>query len=462
MSYFFTTLLQSLLPTALLLACAWSAFNKINIKALIWTSLIAIAVGISIASMLSFNQITLLSLNSTASIVLVLFLFSQCRPIKWLNNIWHFLLCTLAAMQWAKNPNINAITATDVINTDFILHLSAVIFGLLFCLFLAAWLYILLKQVKTEQKLTALRWSLLLILSAILLSPLFGDILLGLMKLQVIELTKTRLSLVAKTGNIINYINYISAGLGLLIISLYAIKFLFPRKKAIQLSENPIEKRQKTAKYIQSRRIVMWGLFSFLFILMSQLYWDKFASQPLQLSEATPVKLDQNQQVRIPIEQVKDGNLHRFVWVADDGKAVRFFIINRLEDRLSLGVVFDACLLCGDQGYVMQDGQVVCVGCEVRMFKPSIGKPGGCNPVPIENWQQTENEVIIDRTSLEMGLNLFSTVLEIEVIDPVDQTKLINTKTEFKYNFNNKTYFFANEKNLELFRDKPENYVKEE
>ena len=54
------------------------------------------------------------------------------------------------------------------------------------------------------------------------------------------------------------------------------------------------------------------------------------------------------------------------------------------QTKLSLAAVFDACLLCGDQGYVMEGNQVVCVGCGVHMFIPSIGKPGGCNPVPIK------------------------------------------------------------------------------
>ncbi len=58
--------------------------------------------------------------------------------------------------------------------------------------------------------------------------------------------------------------------------------------------------------------------------------------------------------VHLPVAQLRDGKLHRFVWVADDGKAVRFFIINRYPDKLRFGVVFDACLLCGDQGYVME------------------------------------------------------------------------------------------------------------
>ena len=169
--------------------------------------------------------------------------------------------------------------------------------------------------------------------------------------------------------------------------------------------------------------------------------------------------LSSQDQIHIDIQSVIDGKLHRFVWISDEGKAVRFFIINRLADRVSLGVVFDACLLCGDQGYVMQGNQVVCVACGVHMFIPSIGKPGGCNPVPINDWQQTETEIIINKQSLEEGLNYFSTIVKLEVIDPIDQSKLTNTEAKFKYNYGRKTYFFASEQNLNQFRDQPERFI---
>ena len=111
-----------------------------------------------------------------------------------------------------------------------------------------------------------------------------------------------------------------------------------------------------------SSRLLGWGYLALAIIFTTQLYWEQIASRPPQLSEAIPLTLDEKQQVHIPIEQVKDGKLHRFVWIADDGKAVRFFVINRQPDKLSLAAVFDACLLCGDQGYVMEGNQVVCVG----------------------------------------------------------------------------------------------------
>ncbi|BFU59950.1 membrane protein [Rodentibacter sp. JRC1] len=364
----------------------------------------------------------------------------------------------IAGAIWAKDPNITVLTNTDIINTDFILNLSAVIFGVILCFAVSVWNFLLLKQQKTEKKSTAL-FALNFLLWFALVIPLSGELLLILMKLQIVELTKERLSFAAKSGNLTTWLNVICVIIMLVTLVIFTFKTHFTRKAQAKSVSDPIEKRKKLALVQTSKRIISWGLFAAILIATSQLYWQQVASRPPQLSEAIPVKLDQAQQVHIPIEQVKDGKLHRFVWIADDGKAVRFFIINRQPNKLSLAAVFDACLLCGDQGYVMQGNQVVCVGCGVHMFIPSIGKPGGCNPVPIEDWQQTENEIVIKRTSLEDGLNLFSTIVEIEVQDPISGAKLKNTQTEHKYSYENHTYFFENEKNLELFRDDPEKYL---
>lgn len=72
-------------------------------------------------------------------------------------QFFQFILCTIASYRWAKDPNISAITNTDVINTDFILHLSAVAFAFIFCVFIAIWLYILLNQTQNHQRTTIFR-----------------------------------------------------------------------------------------------------------------------------------------------------------------------------------------------------------------------------------------------------------------------------------------------------------------
>ena len=459
MNYFFVFLIQTLLPFSLLLACSWVAYPQANFKKLVWLAILGFIIGSVITLNLPNSQNVKLALAIFSLCILLFAYFSQFIHWQRLNTFWHIMLAILAGSFWAKDPNITAITETDVINTDFLLHISAIALGFIFCLVVAGWCYILFVQSKTSKKTTALRLLLSAIITLILIAPLLGDVLLILMKLQVIELTKVRLSFVAKSGNITAYLNYINAAILAVIVLIFALNIHRPRVRTANSEQQPIEKRKAIAAKRTSGKIIAYGITAILIMLATQFYWDRIASQPPQLSEAQRVTLDAENNVHIPIEQVKDGKLHRFLWVADDGKAVRFFIINRLPDKLSLAAVFDACILCGDQGYVMEGNQVVCVGCGVRMFTPSIGKPGGCNPVPIDDWKQTDTEVVINKKNLEEGLNYFSTIIEIEVVDPVNGKKLTNTKTEHKYSHEGKTYFFTDEKNLDLFRDNPEAYL---
>lgn len=459
MNYFFVFLIQTLLPFSLLLACSWVAYPHANFKKLAWLAILSFIIGSVITLNLPNSQNVKLALAIFSLCILLFAYFSQFIHWQRLNTFWHTMLAILAGSFWAKDPNITAITETDVINTDFLLHISAIALGFIFCLVVAGWCYILFVQSKTSKKTTALRFLLTTVITLILIAPLLGDVLLILMKLQVIELTKVRLSFVAKSGNITTYLNYINAAILAVILLIFALNIHRSRVRTANSEQQPIEKRKAIAAKRTSGKIIGYGITAILIMLATQFYWDRIASQPPQLSEAQRVTLDAENNVHIPIEQVKDGKLHRFLWVADDGKAVRFFIINRLPDKLSLAAVFDACILCGDQGYVMEGNQVVCVGCGVRMFTPSIGKPGGCNPVPIDDWKQTDTEVVINKKNLEEGLNYFTTIIEIEVLDPVNGKKLTNTKTEHKYSHEGKTYFFTNEKNLDLFRDNPEAYL---
>nr|WP_314738634.1 Fe-S-containing protein [uncultured Haemophilus sp.] len=460
MTYFFVFLLQSLLPISLLLGAAWAIKQgTISPKTLIWLSLIGLASGVALRLNLPNGQVSNLILTIGFLVAFLLFAISQWATSVKLAGFWQFVLMLIAGATWAKDPNIAALTNTDVINTDFILNLSSVIFGVIFCFALSAWVYFLLKQQqKTHGKSTALL-TLAFLLFIAQIVPLVGEFLLILMKLQLIELTKLRLSFVAKSGEVTAWLNYLCAALIFVMLAIFIAQTHLKRTAQAKAEQDPIEKRKKLALVQISKRLIGWGIFAIVIITASQLYWEKVASQPPQLSEAVPVKLNDKQEVHLELAPLKDGKLHRFVWIADDGKAVRFFVINRQPSKLSMAVVFDACLLCGDQGYVMQGNQVVCVGCGVHLFIPSIDKPGGCNPVPIEDWQQTDREIVISRKSLEEGLNLFSTVVEIDVQDPISGAKLKNTKTEYKYSFEGHTYFFESEKNLDLFRENPDKYL---
>ena len=86
-----------------------------------------------------------------------------------------------------------------------------------------------------------------------------------------------------------------------------------------------------------------------------------------------------NGEVRIPIAEVNDGNLHLFT-IKIGGNALRFLVIRKPN---GWGTALDACRICGAAGY-RQDGQnVICRHCASAIYIPSIGDQGGCNPIGV-------------------------------------------------------------------------------
>ena len=52
-------------------------------------------------------------------------------------------------------------------------------------------------------------------------------------------------------------------------------------------------------------------------------------------------------------------------------------------DDGSIATAFDACEICGSKGYIQGSGTIVCLNCAADINKSTIGKGGGCNPIPL-------------------------------------------------------------------------------
>lgn len=185
------------------------------------------------------------------------------------------------------------------------------------------------------RRIRGLYWPLTLILLVMIWLPLSGNLLLLLMKLQVVPLGKSLLSFVAKVTNNTALYNWAGAAL-LLALALCWLPALLRAFRQTRETEEPIAHRLALAQRRNALRLWLVTIGCAVVVIAGQLWWDKVASQPPQLSEAVPVTLGSDGMVRLPVEQLRDGKLHRFVWVADDGKAVRFFVINRYPDKLRL------------------------------------------------------------------------------------------------------------------------------
>ncbi len=86
-----------------------------------------------------------------------------------------------------------------------------------------------------------------------------------------------------------------------------------------------------------------------------------------------------NDELRVLLSDVQDGNLHLFTVKSGD-QSFRFLVVKKPQ---GWGVALDACRICGAEGY-RQDGQnVICRHCGSAIYVPTIGESGGCNPIGV-------------------------------------------------------------------------------
>jgi uncharacterized membrane protein len=168
---------------------------------------------------------------------------------------------------------------------------------------------------------------------------------------------------------------------------------LLRQRQSVALPEGLNEAEQRRLRW-QQRRERRWmsatalAALVLLVVLTAEYVYARSAAE---LSPATPVEAASDV-IRIPIAQVNDGSLHRFI-LQHDRVGVRFIVIRRPDQRLA--VALDACQICGPQGYYQDGANVICKHCSAVIYTPSIGLPGGCNPVPIESRVQGGELVIL-------------------------------------------------------------------
>ena len=427
-------------------------------------------------------------------------LWALIKPAAARDGLW-FTAGFLGAVPFFSAPVMSAFSSTSVVNSTFILHLAAVLAAAGLSVLLVLWLFVLrsLVAARVWRGLAVLMVAVMVLLWTVWLGADFG---LAAIKLQKAEVTAFRLRWLARAEFARNGFAYVA----LLLPALATVAALFsawlPARRRLQAADSradvslahpdpvpqagegtasvpadekaiatggaydrsaAVHRRLLLAGVRRAQRVCVQGFAACALALAVCLFWDLVASRPPSLSKATPVVVAADDMVHLPIvaDELKDGDLHRYAWVSSEGKVVRFFVIDRFPGEWSPAVVFDACMLCGDTGYAMQGDQVMCIGCGVRLFRPSVGKSGGCNPVPIEDWAMDADEIRIPRKSLEAGLQFFKAVVELEVIDPVDGSRLKNTTAPHRYSYGTKTYFFASEANYQRFVDNPEAFIKD-
>jgi uncharacterized membrane protein len=93
---------------------------------------------------------------------------------------------------------------------------------------------------------------------------------------------------------------------------------------------------------------------------------------------------------------LRDGNLHKYLF-SQGGREARFFVLMTPAGKLTVDL--DACAICKPGGYGQAEGSVICYYCKTLIPLETVGKPGGCNPVPVR-FTEKEDGVHIDGRTL--------------------------------------------------------------
>ena len=111
-----------------------------------------------------------------------------------------------------------------------------------------------------------------------------------------------------------------------------------------------------------------------------------------------------NGEARIPVAALADRKLHRYLVSVPEGGEVRIIVI--LDGSDTVRAALDACMICGTQGYYQDGGNVICRNCAAAINVPTIGLPGGCNPIHI-NYRVEGGAVVFSEGALAAGTSVF-------------------------------------------------------
>lgn len=193
------------------------------------------------------------------------------------------------------------------------------------------------------------------------------------------------------------------------VVALPLLMLLIPgRAREERTAEEGAAARLERAQARRQARARMVGAVLGLVILGVLGLGFVYAQPPVTLSPATPVEVGADGQVRIPLSTFQGLELRRFQANigGSEGNPVRFIAIP-VEEKGPIATAFDACLICGPRGYYQEGPTVTCLHCGSAIYTPSIGQPGGCNPVPLKS-RVVGGDLVLAASDLAAGSGLFA------------------------------------------------------
>ena len=144
--------------------------------------------------------------------------------------------------------------------------------------------------------------------------------------------------------------------------------------------------RRKYIREVRDNRLIRAvPVFIFLFAVTGLWFHEKDRiSVTFYSPDPEPVSMSDGSlsiPIETPLRDLRDGMMHKFV-VNLDGEDIRILVMQKSDGTLA--VCLDACEICPPEGYVQGEKHVVCLYCRTPIAIDTLGKAGGCNPIPLE------------------------------------------------------------------------------
>lgn len=180
---------------------------------------------------------------------------------------------------------------------------------------------------------------------------------------------------------------------------LVALAIHFERLPSVAHIRQGADRRKMLAAAIRARRSLLVTPLLSVAILAAAAYQSSFPAVEYWDPKPLAVTANQAGEIFIPKKgeiNLEDGKLHKYLFKQGEREA-RFFVL--LGPAGQLTVDLDACAICKPDGYGQAEGSVICYYCKTLIPLDTVGKPGGCNPVPVQ-FKETADGVVIDAMTL--------------------------------------------------------------
>lgn len=185
--------------------------------------------------------------------------------------------------------------------------------------------------------------------------------------------------------------------ISIILVTIPLLMMVFSRDKSDVSQLVGVDKRRRLAELNLQRNFKVAAII--LIVIMDVLLGYQFVGAlTKKVIDPIPIKIQAiEKEIKVPVGSLGDNILNKFSYVTEDNVNIRFMLIKRGDGTIGSG--FDSCLVCGSKkgGYYQEQGDaetVICKNCNAPIPIPTIGFPGGCNPVELRYQIVNDNVVI--------------------------------------------------------------------